>query len=162
MTNPTAITLMCAILLIERDPMTKISKTVYPWEVPVFRSQYGDEKIEVVGSQEVTVDELPDATEELSRLRNVFGADEDTKQSHADIVYGRGQDGVDRLEKAMKAGLAKKAVAASGKAKAGTSEAVKPPVDAAQVVADDGKAVADDTQLARDKSFTDPLADTAK
>lgn len=97
-----------ASILIERDTVTKIPKHVWPWEVPIYRLQYGDEKVEILGDKsEVEVDELPDALEEYTRLRLQFGIEPDTKQSFADIAYGRGQSGVDALEKAIKASKGK-------------------------------------------------------
>jgi hypothetical protein len=91
-------------IIITRDPMTKIPKEVFPWEVPIYRSQYGDEKVAIVGeAKDVEREQLADPQEEYFRLRQQFGIDPDTKQSHADIVYGRGQDGIDKLEKAMNA-----------------------------------------------------------
>lgn len=130
-------------IIIERDPMTKIPKVVAPWEVPIFRSQYGDSKVEILGEQEVMLaddEELPEAKEEYFRLRQQFGIDPDTKQSHADLVYGRGQDGIDKLEKAINA------------SKKGDLEDVQKVVD--------GKGKLDPaTQEAREKATRDPLED---
>lgn len=93
-------------ILITRDPMTKTPKVVAPWEVPAFRSSFGDENVQVLdGDVVVTLDELPEAEEEFSRLRAVFGVEGETKQSHIDIVYGRGIAGVKALEAAIKASL---------------------------------------------------------
>lgn len=92
---------------IERDPMTKIGKVVAPWEVPVYRSQYGDDKVLIYDKDvEVEVTELPDAKEEYLRLRDVFGIEPDTKQSHVDIVYGRGAQAIEPLERAIKGSIA--------------------------------------------------------
>lgn len=134
-------TLKAIRIIIERDPMTKIPKTVMPWEVPIFRNQYGDEKIEILGETTVEVDEVPEAQDEYSRLRLQFGIDTDTKQSHTDIVYGRGADGVEKLAKAIKA---------AGK----TGD-----VEAAQKVADDGRKPDKETAAVRANAHRDPLAD---
>lgn len=88
-------------ILIDRDPMTKIPKTVAPWEVPVFREQYGEEKVIIEGVHEIEVDELPEAGEEFARMRQVFGINPDDKSSYVDNVYGRGKAGVEALEKAI-------------------------------------------------------------
>ena len=129
-------------ILITRDPMTKIPKTVKAWEVPVFRSQYGDEAIAIVGDPvEIEVDELPDAQEEFTRLRMVFGIESDTRQSHADIVYGRGQAGVDQVAKVIKA------------------SAVSGDVEAAQKVADNGRKLTADEKEVRENAHRDPLAE---
>ncbi len=127
-------------IIIERDPMTKIPKTVKPWEVPIYRSQYGDEKVQIVGDPVVFEGELPEAQEEYYRLRLVFGIDTDTKQSHTDLVYGRGQDGIDKLEKAIKASAA------------GDFEA-------AQKLIDGKGKVSPDVAEARENAKRDPLAD---
>jgi hypothetical protein len=92
-------------VIIERDPMTKTPKTVWPWEVPILRLRYGDEKVEVLGDVIVPYAELPDAQEEYLRLRQVYGIESDTKQSHVDLAYGRGQVGWELLEKAIKAAV---------------------------------------------------------
>lgn len=94
-------------IIIERDPMTKIPKVVAPWEVPVYRSQYGDEKVEILDKDvEVEIEALPDTTEEYLRLRDVFGIEPDTKQSHVDIVYGRGAQAIKPLGDAIKGSIA--------------------------------------------------------
>jgi len=91
---------------IERDPMTKIGKLVAPWEVPVYRSQYGDEKVLIYDKDvEVEIADLPNATEEYLRLRDVFGIEPDTKQSHVDLVYGRGAQAIKPLEDAIKGSI---------------------------------------------------------
>ena len=129
-------------ILITRNPMTIIPKTVKPWEVPVFRSQYGDEAISIVGDAvPVEVDDLPDPQEEYTRLRMIFGIDTDTKQSHADIVYGRGQNGVDLLAKAIKA------------------SAVSGDVESAQKVVDGSRKLTAEEKEVRADAHRDPLAE---
>ena len=91
-------------ILIDRNPMTKIPKTAWAWEVPLYRSQYGDEAVQIIGEPVPRpVAEVPDAHDEFARLRGIFGVDADTKQSHTELVYGRGLDGVEKLGKAIKA-----------------------------------------------------------
>lgn len=135
-------TIKFAQVIIHRDPMTKIPKEVLPWEVPIYRAQYGDEKVEILGEVEREYEALEPA-EEYSRLRQQFGIEPDTKQSFADIVYGRGAAGVDALEKAMKAG------------KSGKLEAK---VEGAQKVVDGGKPDKDKAE-AREAAYRDPLDD---
>lgn len=130
-------------IIIERDPMTKIPKLAAPWEVPVYRSQYGDEKVEVLNDTvDVEISELPDATEEYMRIREVFGIEPDTKQSHADVVYGRGQPGIDMLEKAIKA-----SISTGKKAKAGEAA-----IEGAQKVVDGPNGPGDDVLERREKA----------
>lgn len=127
-------------VILERDSMTKIPKEVLPWEVPIYRAQYGDEKVEILGEVEREHDTL-EPEEEYSRLRQQFGIEPDTKQSFVDIVYGRGGPGVEALKKAMKAG------------RSGNLEAR---VEGAQKVVDGGKADKDKVE-ARDGAYRDPL-----
>lgn len=128
-------------ILIERNPMTTIPKTVWAWELPLYRSQYGDEAVQIIGDpQSADIDDLPDAKEEFLRLRQIFGVDGDTKQSHAELVYGRGLDGVEKLGKAIKA-------------------SVKGDAEAVQKVADAGRKISDEQKETRADSHVDPLAD---
>lgn len=130
-------------IIIERDPMTKIPKLVAPWEVPIYRSQYGDEKVEINpnGDTEIEIAALPDAEEEYLRLRDVFGIDPDTKQSHVDIVYGRGGQAVRPLQRAIKASVAGD-------------------VEKAQKEVDGGK-VDKETAEKREDAYVDPLDEAA-
>jgi hypothetical protein len=126
-------------IIIERDPMTKIPKLAAPWEVPVYRSQYGDEKVEISEKDtEVEIAALPDAEEEYLRLRDVFGIEPDTKQSHVDLVYGRGAQAIKPLREAIKASVAGD-------------------VEKAQKVADGGAKVDKETAEKREAAYVDPL-----
>lgn len=126
-------------IVIERDPMTKIPKMAAAWEVPVYRSQYGDEKVEILSDAvEMEISELPNAREEYVRLRDVFGIEADTKQSHVDIVYGRGQAGVKALEQAIEASIAGD-------------------IEAAQAVVDGEGGTDEETQERRANAYKDPL-----
>lgn len=137
-----------AQVIIERDPMTKIPKEVAPWEVPIYRAQYGDEKIEIVGEREVELDDLPEPLEEYARLRQQFGIDADTKQSFADIVYGRGQHGVDNLKAAL----------AKGKSVSRTAK-IENAIEGAQKVVDGKGGVDEETELRRAEAYRDPAGD---
>lgn len=131
-------------IIIERDPMTKIPKLVAPWEVPVYRSQYGDEKVEINpnGDTEVEIADLPDAEEEYLRLRDVFGIEPDTKQSHVDIVYGRGGQAIKPLKRAIKASVAGD-------------------IEKAQKEADGGAKIDKETAEKREEAYVDPLDEAA-
>jgi len=135
----TAITVLFTQIVIERDPMTKIPKMAAAWEVPVYRSQYGDEKVEILSDAiEMQISELPDANEEYIRLRDVFGIEPDTKQSHVDLVYGRGRAGVKALEEAIQASVAGD-------------------IEAAQAVVDGEGGADDETLEKRRGAYRDPL-----
>lgn len=92
---------------ISRDPMSKLPKTVWPWEVPLFNEQWPGGLVAVIGESVVERDKLPDPEFEFGRLRRTFGAEEETKISLVDLVYGRGPEGVKGLAKAMKAAVVK-------------------------------------------------------
>lgn len=154
--------ILTVTVIIERDPMTKIPKEVYPWEVPLLRAQYGDEKVEILEGKTSTfstVDELPDAQEEWARLRQQYGIEPDTKQSIVDIAYGRGEIGIDALEKVIKkAKLSDSFGEASGTGKAKKSADLRGPIEAAQEQVDGGPAD-DDKAEAREAAYRDPLQD---
>lgn len=94
-------------ILIDRDPMSKLPKTIWPWELPLFESQWPGGLVVVDSEGTTERDELPDAYEEFNRCRACFGTEAETKINHCDLVYGRHQAGVKALEKAIKASVVK-------------------------------------------------------
>jgi hypothetical protein len=147
-------------ILIDRDPMTKIPKDVFPWEVPIFRVQYGDEKVTVIQTKEpiyVDRDDEPDATEEYHRMRQFYGIEPDTKQSIVDIAYGRGIPGIDAIEKAIKASLVKAPAGDKKPTRAATAKTVRNAIEGAQEVADGDSPPSDEALEARAESYVDPL-----
>ena len=94
-------------ITVARDPMSKLPKTVWPWEFDLFNEQWPGGLVEKIGEEIVERDELPDADMEFARLRRTFGAEEETKINLADLVLGRGPQGVKELEKRMKAAVVK-------------------------------------------------------
>lgn len=93
-------------IVIDRDVVTKIPKIVPPWHVPLYRSRFGDEKVIVEGAQYIPFDNgLPDAREEYIHLRTLFGS-EANGMAHIELVYGRGREGIDRLQEAIDASYA--------------------------------------------------------
>lgn len=92
-------------IVIERDPMTKISKEVPAWELDCYQEKY-PEKIEVTGEGVADVEELPDAHQEYARMANFFGSttgDNDENLVVMTEVFGRGREGVEKLNKAIHA-----------------------------------------------------------
>lgn len=154
--------ILTVTVIIERDPMTKIPKEVYPWEVPLLRAQYGDEKVEILEGKTTTfatVDELPDAQEEWMRLRQQYGIEPDTKQSIVDIAYGRGEIGIDALEKVIKkARLADSVGTSKAAGKSSKAADLRGPIEAAQEVVDGGK-LDEEKSDARENAYRDPLDD---
>jgi hypothetical protein len=95
-------------ILIERDPMTKVPRDVFPWEVPLYEAKFGDAEsgassIEVMGDatdgagEPIALGEMPDAQQEFQRLRNAFGADADRRMSYVELAYGVASAGVKAL-----------------------------------------------------------------
>lgn len=91
---------------ISRDPMSKLPKTVWPWELPLLHLQWPGGLVEEIGEDEAER-ELPDPEVEYARLNRTYGAEEETKLNLCVIEYGRGAAGVKALEKAMKAAVVK-------------------------------------------------------
>lgn len=132
-------------VLILRDAMTKIPKLVPAWEVPILRSQYGDENVQFLPeNMEVEISEMPDAKEEFARLKMVYGTEDETKQTHADIAYGRGEAGLKQFEAAMRA-------------------SIKGDPEAAQAVSDKHQGIKATAEVkdAREKAYLDPLENVA-
>jgi hypothetical protein len=94
-------------VVVTRDVMTKPSKQVWDWELPVLEEQFPDGLVEVNDSFEVEISEPPDASAEYARLGIVYREDPDTGQSRVALAYGRGRSGVKALEKKIKAAIKK-------------------------------------------------------
>lgn len=104
-------------IIVDRDMVTKISKQVWPWEVPVYEAKFGEGRVRTLGTEEIEVQELPDVDTEFARLVGAHGidsGDSGTNQAYAELAYGRGRIGKDALAKQMGSGkqAAKKKVSA--------------------------------------------------
>lgn len=123
MTDKQPVEIKTVDIIVERDPMTKVSKNVPHWELPCWQEKYGD-AIEVTGESTALVDELPDAAEELGRMNQQFGLgneEDQGKQPIVGLVYGRGRDAVDKLHDVIHGGGKSHA---KSKAKAGAKDAL--------------------------------------
>lgn len=132
-------------VIIERDPMTKIPKSIMAWELDIYREKYPD-KVEVVGHSTVQMDELPDPESEAVRMRELHGADAKTGQVYFDDVYGRGRAGIAEFEKAIHAARVK------------PHKPAKPVKESDEGKASDGAGAVDSDGAGASK---DPLADPA-
>ena len=114
-------------IVISRDPMSKLPKSIWPWELEMFNLQWPGGLVEVIGEGEPRERaELPDAQVEYNRLLRTFGQEQDTGINLVDIAFERGPKGVKLLEKAIKAAVVKAKAPPRKKAaakKAPTSEA---------------------------------------
>jgi len=87
-------------VIIDLELTTKVSKEIYPWELPVYEEKFGEGACIASGERACKM-ALPDAGAEFSRLSACLGADEDTKISFVELAYGRGKHGIKSLEKAI-------------------------------------------------------------
>lgn len=85
-----------------RDEMTRISKEVWGWELPMLEAIYPGGLVVQNGEIEVERDSSPEARAEYFRLANVYKAEPETKRDYVEIVYGYGESGVKELAKLIK------------------------------------------------------------
>lgn len=130
-------------VLIHRDTVTKISKSIWAWEAPVLEAKFGSGKVEYRDDSIKEVAQLPDAASEYHRLASAHGSDHGgTNILFVELAYGRGKAGIDALnDMIQECRVAKKPKKAKKKA------AVKKPMP--PVVEPD------------DAGAGDPLAETA-
>jgi len=115
-------------VVVDRDEMTKPSKQVWAWELPVLQSKFPGGLVHVNGSAFDERESLPNADEEFMRLERQYGVDPETKQAHVHLAYARGDSGVTMLAKAIKAAewnAKTEAAKALKRAKATAAAAVK-------------------------------------
>ncbi len=115
-------------IVIDRDKMTKVSKQVWDWELPIIQSKFPGGLVKVNGSTFAERDELPDPADEFIRLQGMYGLEEGTNMPHVHIAYDRDQKGIALMAKAIKGSVwsdkAEKAKEAR-KAKAAEAKAAK-------------------------------------
>jgi 4-hydroxyphenylpyruvate dioxygenase-like putative hemolysin len=141
-------------VVVDRDNMTKPSKKPWAWELPVLESKFPGGLVHVNGRTFVESDSLPDPAEEFARLQNQYGVDADTKQSHAELAYDRGDRGIALIAKVINGSEwneKKEAAAAVRAAKAAAVAAEKALKKAEAAEAKEAKAAAKTDP-------TDPLA----
>ncbi len=88
-------------VVVDRGAMTKPSKQVWDWELPVLQSKFPGGLVHVHGRTFVERDSLPEAEDEFMRLERQYGVEEDTKQAHVHLAYDRGDKGVKLLQEAL-------------------------------------------------------------
>ncbi len=104
-------------VVVDRDKMTKVSKQVWPWELPILESKFPGGLVKVNGSTFVERDSLPDPEDEFIRLQAMYGAEEGTNIPHVHIAYDRDRKGMALIAKAIKGSVwsDKKAAAAEAR-----------------------------------------------
>ena len=93
-------------LIIDKDMVLKVSKQVWPWEVPVLQAKHGEGKVRLTDTAEIEVKALPQAGAEFDRLLLAHGTDAGeggTNMAYAELAYGRGRPAITALAKAIKA-----------------------------------------------------------
>jgi hypothetical protein len=89
-------------VVVDRDKMTKVSKQVWPWELPILESKFSGGLVKVNGSTFVERDSLPDSVDEFIRLQEMYGLEEGTNIPHVHIAFDRDQRGMALMAKAIK------------------------------------------------------------
>ena len=110
------VTVVVLQIIIDRGIATRVSKEIWPWELPVYEAKFGDGACIETGTRDCEC-VLPDAGEEFARLHTALGVEEDTNQNFADLAYGRGKAGINSLAKAIKGSVKKKRKPRKQKAK---------------------------------------------
>ena len=153
-------------VVVDRDAMTKPSKLVWAWELPVLQSKFPGGLVHVNGSTFAERESLPEADEEFMRMERQYGVEPDTKQAHVHLAYARGDRGVTLLAKAIKNAewnAKTEAAKAVKRAKATAAAAVKAQkqleaAEAKLLAAEAGSAAKATTKAAAKPAVSDPLA----
>lgn len=93
---------------IGKDAMTKPTKELWVWELPVFEEMFAEGMVEVYGESSVERESLPDPIEERARLIRVYGGE--GAESYFSFAYGRGKAGERAFAKAIKDSVVKPTV----------------------------------------------------
>lgn len=93
-------TLKYAKVLITRNPMEKIAKTVALHEVPILKDIHGEDAVEVKGTVSSTR-AVPEVKDEFQRLQALYGRHHSVNIPYVEHVYGGALSG--GLAKALKA-----------------------------------------------------------
>ena len=98
---------LCSLIVV-RDPLMKVPRTIPAWELPILEAMYGQGNLEDVSFFVGEVDHVLPPDEEFDRLckSKVYGSDKEVNLPFAQVVYGRGSVGVQKLAQAMQAALA--------------------------------------------------------
>lgn len=82
-----------------RDTNHSVSTAFAPWELPILEYLYEAGNVQIQSELEVNDAgrELPEAGDEFARLVGRYGRNTDTGVSHAEEVFGRGNQGVKAL-----------------------------------------------------------------
>lgn len=90
-------------VIVQRDPTTKVNRSLPEWEVPLLEAVFGEGNVEMLDEYvNVPGEEYPEANSEFPRLADSYGKDSDSGVAYAAIVYGGGNRGVKALSLAIK------------------------------------------------------------
>ncbi len=104
-------------VVIDRDKMTKSSRQVWAWELPLLELKFPGGLVKIIRKVFIERDELRDPAAEYARLDAQYGQEADTNLSLVGIAYDRGDKGVALLAKALKASVRRKSASKSKPAK---------------------------------------------
>jgi len=140
-----AIKVLCLLVIIEQNPMSKVPKLVPAWHEELLLEKFGEDRVKM---QEQVVRELAPVVleEEIQRLMAQYGVDEETRVPIFQTVYGRGSAGARRLQAAIDEAVAaaEKPVKAA-KAKAPAKAPAKAKAHEAGAAGDEGEGEGEDT-----------------
>lgn len=124
-------------VVVDRDPMTKPSKQVWNWELPVLEAVFPGGLVHVNGTTFEERESLPDPATEFVRLEAQYGVEEDSRQSMVSIAYDRGEKGIKALARKIKASVydAKKVAAEALKKARAVAKKAEDEVKAAEKAA---------------------------
>lgn len=99
--------LYLASIVVTMNPMTKVGKNVYPWEVDVLRAKHGDSNVQFVGTGPVVEPEYEiRPSDEFERLAKAYGKLDDVDELCVVRAFGAGVPGVRALAGEIKAAFA--------------------------------------------------------
>ena len=100
------------LILLVQDKMTTTPKVVPVWEVALYKDRFVVESVTDAPAEYKLPAEV-DAVAEYQRLAGVHGRDPETRLLLVEREFGRGDEGIEKLQKAID-----KALSGPGKAKA--------------------------------------------
>lgn len=106
--------------VVVRDPMMKVPRQIPAWELPMLKQVYGEGNVEDIETFVTDAPQPLSPEDELSRMIKAYGrekrGDGSAGEAWAHIAYGRGADGINRLDGLMRDAIVDVPAKASKKA----------------------------------------------
>lgn len=113
-------------VVITKNELQTQTLTVPPWEVPVLQAVHGGaEEVQLVDEVEVEGRDMPDPVDEMERLANRYGSDEDSPVPFVAQVYGQHAPGLQNLGRMMKQSQRKSRKPSAGEGEGEKGEAAQ-------------------------------------